>query len=60
MDERQKTVLDAMKKANKPMRPGDVADATGIDHKEVAKIIDALKKDGKLVSPKRCYWEPSK
>jgi DNA-binding MarR family transcriptional regulator len=48
-----------MKKAGKPMRPGDIADVTGIDQKEVGKIIDALKKEGKVASPRRCYWEPS-
>jgi len=58
--EKQETILAAMKKAGKPMRPGEIADATGIDQKEVSKVIDALKKEGKVSSPKRCYWEPSK
>jgi DNA-binding MarR family transcriptional regulator len=59
MAEKQETVLSAMKKAGKPMKPGEIADATGIDQKEVATIIDVLKKEGKVASPKRCYWEPS-
>jgi DNA-binding IclR family transcriptional regulator len=58
--EKSQTVLDAMKKAAKPMKPGEIADATGIDQKEVAKIIETLKKEGKVASPKRCYWEPCK
>jgi DNA-binding MarR family transcriptional regulator len=58
VEEKHNVVLDAMKKAKKPLRPGDIAGATGIDQKEVSKIIDALKKEGKVVSPKRCYWEP--
>lgn len=49
-----------MRKAGKPVRPGEIAAETGIDQKEVAKIIDALKKEGKIVSPKRCCWEPSR
>lgn len=60
MANRQETVLTALEKAGRPLRPGEIADATGIDQKEVAKIIDALKKEGKVVSPKRCCWEPSK
>ncbi len=60
MVEKIDTVLDAMKKANKPMKPGEIADATGLDQKEVSKIIDTLKKEGKVASPKRCYWEPCK
>jgi DNA-binding MarR family transcriptional regulator len=58
--EKQETILAAMRKAGKPVKPGEIADTTGIDQKEVSKIIDALKKEGKVVSPKRCYWEPCK
>jgi len=58
MAEKPQTVLAALKETGKPMKPGEIADATGIDQKEVAKIIDALKKEGKVTSPKRCYWEP--
>lgn len=59
MDENEKKVLDAMKKAGKPVRPGDVANATKMDSKDVSKIMDRLKKDGKVHSPKRCYYEPT-
>jgi predicted transcriptional regulator len=56
---KRKIVLDAMKKAGTPVRPGDVAKSTGIDSKEVSKIISELKKEGKISSPKRCYYEPT-
>ncbi len=56
MDDKQLAVLDAMKKAGKPVRPGDVATATGMDSKEVSKIITALKDQGKVHSPKRCFY----
>ena len=49
-------VLEAMKKANKPVRPGDIAKELGLESKEVSKIINNLKKDGKVFSPKRCYY----
>jgi hypothetical protein len=38
-------VLKAMQDAGKPVRPGDVANATGIESKEVSKLIQELKKD---------------
>lgn len=59
MEDKIKLVLDAMKKAGKPVRTGDIAEATGIDKKEVTKIISKLKKEGKVTSPKRCYYAPA-
>ena len=59
MEKNEKKVLDAMKKAGKPVRPGDVAKTTGVESKDVSKIINKLKKDGKVISPKRCYYEPA-
>ena len=55
----EEKVLDAMKKAGKPVRPGGVTKMIGEDSKDVSKIINKLKKNGKVVSPKRCYYETS-
>ena len=55
----EKKILTAMKKAGKPVRPGDVAKLIGEDSKAVSKAISELKKQGKVISPKRCYYEPS-
>jgi len=55
----EKKVLNAMKKAGKPVRPGDIAKALNADSKEISKVISKLKKDGKVHSPKRCYYEPT-
>ena len=55
----EKMVLDAMKKAGKPVRPGDVAKMIGAESKDVSKVIDELKKKGKVTSPKRCYYAPA-
>ena len=54
----KEAVLKAMKEAGKPVRPGDVAKALGMESKAVSKVISALKKEGKVHSPKRCYWAP--
>ncbi|SHN50015.1 transcriptional regulator [Desulfovibrio litoralis] len=55
----QDKVLKEMEKAGKPVRPGDIAKALGVDSKEVSKAIDTLKKEGKVHSPKRCFYEPT-
>ncbi len=55
----EQIVLDAMKKAGNPARPGDVAKATGIDSKEISKAIKDLMKKGKVTSPKRCFYAPT-
>jgi DNA-binding MarR family transcriptional regulator len=59
MDEKEKVILDAMKSAGKPVRPGDLAKTAGMDSKEVSKMIDSLKKKGLVISPKRCYYSPA-
>jgi DNA-binding Lrp family transcriptional regulator len=58
MDAQEKAVLDVLKKEGKPMRPGDVAEKAGLDKAAVAKIIEKLKKEGKVASPKRCFYAP--
>ena len=55
----EKKILDAMKKAGKPVRPGDVAKMIGADGKEVSKVVKELKKQGKVTSPKNCFYEPA-
>ena len=52
----EKKILNAMKKAGKPVRPGDIAKMIGTESKDVSKVINTLKKDGKVISPKRCYY----
>ncbi|RKD30037.1 HTH domain-containing protein [Thermohalobacter berrensis] len=49
-------VLDALKNSDKPLKTAEIAEATGIDKKEVSKAIKALKKEEKVISPKRCYY----
>ncbi len=51
-------VLAAMQAAGKPMKAGEIAEAAGIDKKEVDKAMKVLKAEEKIVSPKRCFWEP--
>jgi len=58
MDAEEKKVLDTLKKEGAPMKSGDIAKKAALDKDEVAKIIDRLKKEGKIASPKRCFYAP--
>lgn len=51
-------ILDAMRKAGKPISAGEVVTLTGLDRKEVDKIFTTLKKEGSIESPIRCKWQP--
>ena len=58
MDEKE-MILDAMRKAGEPLNAGKVAELTGLDRKAVDKAFAAMKKEGTIVSPVRCKWEPA-
>lgn len=49
-----------MKKAGKPLKAGEVAELTGLPDKEVGKQIKALKAEGEIESPKRCFYSVPK
>ncbi|HDR50850.1 MAG TPA: MarR family transcriptional regulator [Mariniphaga anaerophila] len=51
-------VLEAMKAAGKPLKAGEIAEAAGLDKKEVDKAMKVLKEQEAIVSPQRCYWQP--
>ena len=52
-------ILDVMKKAGEPLNAGKVAELSGLDRKAVNKAFAEMKKDGSIVSPVRCKWEPA-
>ncbi len=58
MADNESKVLEAMVAAGKPVRPGDVAEATALEKNDVSKAIKTLKAAGKIHSPKRCFWAP--
>ena len=51
-----KKVLSVMKKSKEPLKAGEIAELSGLDKKDVDKAIKELKKDEKIISPKRCYY----
>ena len=58
--EAKEQVLKAMREIGTPVNAGKIAEVTGLDRKVVDKAFDALKKEGAIVSPVRCKWEPAK
>jgi DNA-binding IclR family transcriptional regulator len=59
MSDEAEIVYKAFKDASGPLRAGDVAEATGIAKAKVSKLIKTLTAEGKLNSPKRCYYAPT-
>lgn len=49
-------VLETIKNIGEPVNAGKVAEISSIDRKEVDKAFKKLKEEGRIVSPKRCYW----
>ncbi|ASJ04177.1 HTH domain-containing protein [Thermococcus sp. ES12] len=52
-------VFKVLKEAGRPLKSKEIAEIAGIDKKEVDKAIKVLKKEGKIISPKRCYYAPA-
>ena len=59
MSDVQDKVLKALKDSTEPLKGGEIAEATGLDKKEVDKAIKKLKADGLIGSPERCYYAPA-
>ena len=49
-------LLKAMREAGEPLNAGRIAELSGLDRKEVDKIMKQLKPEGAIVSPVRCKW----
>ena len=58
--ETSEKIIEQMKKNGKAMSAGQLAEALGIDRKEIDKGMKVLKSGGKITSPKNCFWEPAK
>jgi len=53
-------IIQTLKSAGKPMKAGEIAEASGIDKKDVEKAIKKLVADSKLHSPMRCFYDIKK
>lgn len=52
----KETVYEALKKAGKALKNKEIAELTGLEVKEIAKCITALKKEDRIESPKNCFY----
>lgn len=50
-------VIKTLETSEKPLRPGDIAEKSGLDKAVVEKAIKQLKKDDKIYSPIRCFYD---
>lgn len=57
--EAKEQVLNAMREEGAPVNAGKIAEMTGLDRKVVDKAFADLKKEGAIVSPVRCKWQPA-
>ena len=58
MEEKEKIVLEAFKKTGKPLRPGDVAEMTGLDKKRSIKNDKKAKRRREAYSAKKMLLLP--
>ena len=52
-------VLAVMRDQGEPLNAGKITELSGLDRKDVDKAMTKLKKEGRIISPKRCYWSPA-
>jgi DNA-binding transcriptional regulator GbsR (MarR family) len=52
-------IIKTLAASAEPMKAGEIAEATNLDKKAVDKAMKVLKDEGRIVSPKRCYWTAS-
>ena len=51
-------VYQTLQNADNPLKGGEIANISSLDKKKVDKAIKALMKEGKIYSPKRCFYAP--
>ncbi|MEN8226901.1 MAG: MarR family transcriptional regulator [Bacteroidota bacterium] len=49
-------VFKTLESSTEPLKAGEIAEAASLDKKEVDKSMKVLKAEGRIVSPKRCFW----
>ena len=55
--ENSEVIIKTMSKAAKPLKGSEIADLSGIAKAVVDKTLKELQKTGKVISPKKCYYE---
>jgi hypothetical protein len=50
-------VLKTLINAGKLLKSGEIINLSGLDKKDADKALNDLKTEGKIFSPKRCFWQ---
>lgn len=53
-------IMQTMDEAGRPLKGGEIAESAGVDKNLVDKALKQLKAEGKIISPKRCFYEPKR
>lgn len=53
-------IFETITKAGQPVSAGQLVELSGLERKEVDKAMKKLKTEGRITSPKNCFWEPAK
>lgn len=59
MDKKEK-IIKTFEEVGKPLKPGELAEKSGIEKEEVSKLIKEMKTEGLIYSPKRCFYDIKK
>jgi len=51
-------VLEVLKNSAGPLKGGEIAEKSGLEKKIVDKAIKELQTEGRIHSPKRCFYSP--
>ncbi len=52
-------VFKTLQTSEEALQAGEIAKVTKLERKEVDKAMKTLKTEGRIVSPKRCFWTAS-
>jgi len=53
-------VLNVFSESANPLKAEEIVDRTGLDRKQVDKVLKELKSENRIFSPKRCFWDIKK
>ena len=57
--DKKEIIFQTLKQSDNALRSGEIAQMSGIDKKEVDNAIKKLMAEGKINSPKRCFYAVS-
>ena len=52
-------IFKILQTAEVPLQAGEIAKVAKLERKDVDKAMKTLKAEGRIVSPKRCFWTAS-